>query len=102
MPRVSWRKRSDCNRSSSAFNVIAGLVPAISLREARLCPLNRDGRDKPGHDISRDGSGGGLRQRLYRKIVLWIGPCGKWAPARAARERKEGLNRVLVAALGVN
>jgi lytic murein transglycosylase len=30
--------------------VIAGLVPAISLRRARPCSLNRDSRDKPGHD----------------------------------------------------
>ena len=29
--------------------VIAGLVPAIPLGMA-LCPMNRDGRDKPGHD----------------------------------------------------
>jgi len=26
------------------------LVPGISLRDATQCPLNRDGRDKPGHD----------------------------------------------------
>ena len=32
--------------------VIAGLVPAISLRMARAAPMNRDGRDKPGHNGS--------------------------------------------------
>jgi hypothetical protein len=30
--------------------VIAGLDPAISITVARLCQLNRDDRDKPGHD----------------------------------------------------
>jgi hypothetical protein len=30
--------------------VIAGLVPAISLRLAPLRPLDRDGRNKSGHD----------------------------------------------------
>jgi hypothetical protein len=29
--------------------VIAGLVPAISLRRI-MCSPDRDGRDKPGHD----------------------------------------------------
>ena len=33
------------------ISVIAGLVPAISIRKARLCRLHRDGRDKPGHDV---------------------------------------------------
>jgi hypothetical protein len=35
--------------------VMPGLVPGISLRKARPCQSNRDGRDKPGHD-----------QRCYR------------------------------------
>jgi hypothetical protein len=30
--------------------VITGLAPVIPVSMARLCPLNRDGRDKPGHD----------------------------------------------------
>ena len=34
--------------------VMAGLVPAVPLREAR-CPPNRDRRDKPGDD-EEDGS----------------------------------------------
>jgi hypothetical protein len=33
--------------------VIAGLVPAISLRKAMPCHPDRDGRDKPGHDELR-------------------------------------------------
>jgi hypothetical protein len=33
--------------------VIAGLDPAISITVARLCHLNRDDRDKPGHDRHR-------------------------------------------------
>src|SRR5437868_3907893 len=32
--------------------VIAGLVPAISIRVARRCPNNRDDRAKPGHDAA--------------------------------------------------
>src|ERR1700674_1219202 len=35
---------------SDPSTVIAGLGPAISLRDAMPCPMNRDGRDKPGHD----------------------------------------------------
>jgi hypothetical protein len=27
-----------------------GLVPGIPIRKARHCHMNRDGRDKPGHD----------------------------------------------------
>jgi hypothetical protein len=37
----------------STTDVIAGLVPAISIRAAQLCRGHRDGRDKPdkpGHD----------------------------------------------------
>jgi hypothetical protein len=30
--------------------VIAGLVPAIPIREAQPCLPKRDARDKPGHD----------------------------------------------------
>src|SRR5215472_1600095 len=41
-------------------SVIAGLVPAISLREDRRCPMKRDGRDKPGHD-------NGTRLRTYSR-----------------------------------
>jgi hypothetical protein len=32
---------------------MAGLVPAISIPKARPCSKNRDGRDKPGHDVDR-------------------------------------------------
>ncbi len=31
------------------LNVIAGLVPAISIKKA-LCDTDRDGRNKSGHD----------------------------------------------------
>ena len=31
--------------------VMAGLVPAISIRDARGCPSKRDARDKRGHDV---------------------------------------------------
>jgi hypothetical protein len=34
-----------------SFSVITGLVPVIPLRDA-MCPPDRDGRDKPGHDKS--------------------------------------------------
>ena len=30
--------------------VVTGLVPVIPLRMAMRCLINRDGRDKPGHD----------------------------------------------------
>jgi len=29
---------------------MVGLVPAISLRDARSCDTKRDARDKPAHD----------------------------------------------------
>jgi hypothetical protein len=32
--------------------VIAGLVPAISMSLEPLCPLDRDGRNKSGHDVA--------------------------------------------------
>jgi tripartite-type tricarboxylate transporter receptor subunit TctC len=33
---------------------MAGLMPAISIPEARPCHAGRDGRDKPGHDVERN------------------------------------------------
>ena len=47
----------ECSKRSRHFRlrslpVIAGLVPAISMRRAR-CLVNRDGRDEPGHDAER-------------------------------------------------
>jgi hypothetical protein len=42
---------SGANRIARTMkHVIAGLDPAISINVARLCQLNRDDRDKPGHD----------------------------------------------------
>src|SRR5262245_20438505 len=43
---IDGRKRG---KTSGSRFVIAGLVPAISIRRAQ-CPNYRDGRDKPGHD----------------------------------------------------
>jgi hypothetical protein len=42
----------ECGRLFENLNhlVIAGLDPAIPIRRARPCIMNRDGRDKPGHD----------------------------------------------------
>lgn len=34
----------------SLLSVIAGLLPAIKITGARLCPPKRDGRNTPGHD----------------------------------------------------
>jgi hypothetical protein len=36
--------------------VIAGLVPAISILLAKQCHLDRDDRDKPGHDAGNKSS----------------------------------------------
>jgi hypothetical protein len=36
--------------------VIAGLVPVISIPVARYCQYDRDGRDKPGHDVENTPS----------------------------------------------
>ena len=47
-----WYARSG-NVLNALSVVVAGLVPAISLREAQPCQMNRDGRDKPDHDRSR-------------------------------------------------
>ncbi len=43
-------EQSGANGTKSLSSVIAGLDPAISLRMAKRCLINRDGRDKPGHD----------------------------------------------------
>jgi hypothetical protein len=41
----------DANRIAGTMKlVIAGLDPAISMTVAQLCQLNRDGRNKSGHD----------------------------------------------------
>src|SRR5258708_6099715 len=47
-PYFQWVSRHSSNRSKTR-GVIAGLVPAISIRMAQV-PDYRDGRDKPGHD----------------------------------------------------
>ena len=44
--------------------VMAGLVPAISLRKAMPCHPDRDGRDKPGHDELRDFGGSPPSRRV--------------------------------------
>jgi hypothetical protein len=41
-----------CEHTTSPSVVIAGLVPAIPLRDA-LCPHKRDPRDKPAGDEER-------------------------------------------------
>ena len=46
-----------CERIAGMMRrVIAGLDPAISMTVARPCQLNRDDRDKPGHD-GKKGTG---------------------------------------------
>jgi hypothetical protein len=41
--------------------VIAGLVPAIPILDARSCHVDRDGRDKPGHDGGEFSASGKYR-----------------------------------------
>jgi hypothetical protein len=49
---VSAGRASSMGRaeSKSISSVMPGLVPGIPLRRAPM-PINRDGRDKPGHDV---------------------------------------------------
>ena len=54
---------------------MAGLVPAISLRWARPCQMNRDGRDKPGHDKS-------MARKLTGTVVIATHNPGKLAELR--------------------
>src|SRR5690242_7885498 len=51
---------------------MAGLVPAISLRKARLCPPYRDRRDEPGDD---DGEGGELIETRVSVIPVFGNVC---------------------------
>ena len=51
----------------SSPSVIAGLVPAIPLRRAKQCDMNRDGRDKPGHDGASYRSAASLRTSTIRR-----------------------------------
>jgi len=52
--RTVCAPRNDERSGANALSpVITGLVPVISLRMAKRCLMNRDGRDKPGHDRQR-------------------------------------------------
>src|SRR4029079_1687059 len=48
--REQKRAEDEVDKLHVIDSVMAGLVPAIPLRSARLCPLYRDARVKPGHD----------------------------------------------------
>jgi hypothetical protein len=56
-------------RNDSQF-VIAGLDPAISISWARRCQLNRDGRNKSGHDT-------------HYVVIAGLDPAIHWAATRA-------------------
>jgi hypothetical protein len=67
-------------------SVIAGLVPAISLRSARPCTAKRDGRDKPGHDA--EGGSRSSEQGIAREDGRGrpLGPRRRaWTPFRPAK-----------------
>ena len=57
--------------------VIAGLVPAIPLRKAKLCVPFQNGRDKPGHDTALipvdvcHDSWFGLRNEIENRRHQW-------------------------------
>jgi len=63
------RRLMDCRSEGgmSSPSVIAGLVPAIPLRRAKQCDMNRDGRDKPGHDGASYRSATSLRTSTIRR-----------------------------------
>src|SRR3984957_17270078 len=62
------------HRGNEETRVIAGLDPAISITVARLCQLNRDDRDKPGHDHHRCLTSWrrGTRARLVRAAIQCV------------------------------
>jgi hypothetical protein len=49
---MSSKAHPESEHSVALFRstVMPGLVPGIPIHLARLCPENRDGRVKPGHD----------------------------------------------------
>jgi hypothetical protein len=47
-----WNAQQRGAKSINTSDVMAGLVPAISIVEA-LCSIRRDHRDKPGDDVPR-------------------------------------------------
>jgi hypothetical protein len=54
--KLSFREQRlgcKCIAGTVFHAVIAGLDPAISIEMAQRCQMNRDGRDKPGHDMHR-------------------------------------------------
>jgi len=63
--------------SRSRRFVIAGLVPAISIRRAQ-CPDYRDGRDKPGHDEVEAAAS-------FARVT--VGPRGHFSLTRAPAHR---------------
>ena len=63
------RTRPGMTNGNVGMIVITGLVPVISLGRARPCHSNRDGRDKPGHDVEVN-----CHARLYAGHPrLWLG-----------------------------
>jgi hypothetical protein len=51
-------------------------VPGISVHKAMLCQKNRDGRDKPGHDVLD-----GHAPLAYHPIFLMLTPFSHPAPS---------------------
>ena len=47
---------------NKSFTAMAGLVPAIPIRDAQPCPPKQDARVKPGHDSDR---GSALEKNLH-------------------------------------
>ena len=72
---------------------MAGLVPAISLRKAQQCHVNRDRRDKPGDDNDMTAhiiDGKAIAAELRAKIA------GEVARLQAAHGLAPGIAVVLV------
>jgi hypothetical protein len=51
--------------------VVPGLVPGIPIEEAEPCHRNRDGRDKPGHDVVRVSCGLLKPRARLGKHTIW-------------------------------
>ena len=87
-PRLRGDKRIGTVGSRHIFIVMAGLVPAISIRKAKPCPTKRDARDKPGHDSERWRRLRGDDNREYspqNKTPGAGGATGSWARIRKVK-----------------
>ena len=90
--RPTEKLRAQLRIGAASYSVMPGLDPGIPLRKARPCHINRDGRDKPGHDglprphaVERSE---GARLEACGRLILRDGPAGLLRMRRIGLEMK--------------